>query len=112
MMVRQHEQEDMQSANQANFVQEPTSNQSQIISFLKKLQEEVAGLKLDNERRCNPNPNNRSNNYNRKRRRTDKYCWSHGACAHTSKECRASYRKPGHVENATSIMGLRCIAHQ
>lgn len=34
------------------------------------------------------------------RARTDGYCWTHGACAHTSKECRNP--DPGHQRNATA----------
>ena len=28
-----------------------------------------------------------------------KYCWSHGACAHPSAECKA--KRPGHIDSAT-----------
>jgi len=30
---------------------------------------------------------------------TNKYCWSHGACAHESMYC--SWKKPGHQDDAT-----------
>ena len=42
---------------------------------------------------------------NRVRTKTDKYCWTHGACAHSSTECRN--RKAGHKEAATfsNMMG-------
>ena len=43
--------------------------------------------------------NNRRNNRNRGRRTTSKYCWSHGACAHSSSECNA--KKEGHRDDAT-----------
>ena len=33
------------------------------------------------------------------RRTTSKYCWTHGACAHSSKDCRN--RKDGHRDDAT-----------
>ena len=33
------------------------------------------------------------------RRTTSKYCWSHGACAHESKDCKSPRR--GHKRNAT-----------
>ena len=33
------------------------------------------------------------------RRTTSKYCWTHGACAHSSKDCRN--RQEGHREEAT-----------
>ena len=35
----------------------------------------------------------------RKRKNTSKYCWTHGACAHSSKEC--SNKKAGHKDGAT-----------
>ena len=42
--------------------------------------------------------NNSGGSY-RKRRNISKYCWSHGACAHTSRECKN--KRSGHKENAT-----------
>ena len=36
---------------------------------------------------------------NRPRTNTSHYCWSHGACAHTSAQCRS--KKPGHKDTAT-----------
>ena len=33
------------------------------------------------------------------RNKTDKYCWSHGACGHDGKDCRN--KKPGHRDDAT-----------
>ena len=62
---------------------------SEILLFPKKLQDEVESLK-----------NTKKSSY-RKRTKTDKYCWSHGGCAHTGKECKAGYRKRGHIEDAT-----------
>ena len=35
----------------------------------------------------------------RPRTNTSKYCWSHGACAHTSQQCRS--KKSGHRDDAT-----------
>ena len=40
-----------------------------------------------------------NNNSNKIRTKTDKYCWTHGGCAHTSKNCRN--KKPGHQDDAT-----------
>ena len=34
-----------------------------------------------------------------RRKNVSKYCWTHGACAHSSEEC--TNRKPGHVPTAT-----------
>ncbi len=39
------------------------------------------------------------NNNNRRRCTTNKYCWSHGACAHDGLEC--TNQKPGHISDAT-----------
>ena len=33
------------------------------------------------------------------RRKTDKYCWTHGGCTHESKDCMA--KAQGHQNNAT-----------
>ena len=33
------------------------------------------------------------------RRTTDKYCWTHGGCAHESKDC--TRKAPGHKDSAT-----------
>ena len=77
----------------ANFTRTTQDDKSsEILLFLKKLQDEVQALKLSN---------NKNSSTLRKRKRTDQYCWSHGACAHQSKDCKQSYRKNGHKEDAT-----------
>lgn len=43
--------------------------------------------------------NRNRNSGGRKRKNTSKYCWSHGACAHDSKDCKS--KKPGHCDEAT-----------
>ena len=35
---------------------------------------------------------------------TTHYCWSHGACAHTSAQCKS--KKAGHKDNATFLNKL------
>ena len=47
------------------------------------------------------NPQGGGNNNRKKggRKTTNKYCWSHGACAHESHECKSP--KPGHKKEAT-----------
>ena len=62
---------------------------SEILLFLKKLQDEVESLKKTKK------------SGHRKRTKVHKYCWSHGGCAHTGRECRSQYRKEGHIEDAT-----------
>ena len=46
-----------------------------------------------------PTPSSNTTSTLRQRTKTNKYCWSHGACAHTSSECRS--KKPGHRDDAT-----------
>ena len=45
------------------------------------------------------NTRNNNNNNGRTRSKTNKYCWTHGACAHTSTECKN--KKTGHQDAAT-----------
>ena len=71
---------------------------SEILLFLKKLQEEVQALKLSKNKNSSTNKNTSTV---RKRKRIDQYCWTHGACAHQSKDCKPVYRKNGHIEDAT-----------
>lgn len=40
-----------------------------------------------------------SNNQRRPRTKNNKYCWTHGACAHDSSECKN--KKAGHQDSAT-----------
>ena len=42
---------------------------------------------------------NRGGGGYRKRKNISKYCWTHGACAHGSREC--SNKKAGHKDGAT-----------
>ena len=64
----------------------------------------------DNNHNNNPNPQNRNTNPNRRRhqtpdnatyprRITDKYCWTHGGCNHSSADC--TFKAPGHQDAAT-----------
>ena len=45
------------------------------------------------------NMNTNTNNNGKKKRTTNKYCWTHGACAHLSKDCRS--KADGHQDDAT-----------
>ena len=71
---------------------------SEILVFLKKLQEEVQALKASKNKKSSTNKNTSTV---RRRKRIDQYCWTHGACAHQGKDCKPTYRKDGHVEDAT-----------
>ena len=68
--------------------------QLQMLELIKNLQEEVKTLKTGTT--SNSYAANKSQ---RKRTNTTKYCWSHGACTHSSKECNK--KKTGHQDEAT-----------
>ena len=46
-----------------------------------------------------PTPSSNTTSTSRQRTETNKYCWSHGVCAHTSAEYRS--KKPGHKDDTT-----------
>ena len=79
--------------NTANIVQEVIKGVQQVMQ--QQLQQN------------NHSTNNSASNATRNRVRTkiDKYCWTHGACAHSSTECRNC--KAGHKDAATfsNMMG-------
>ena len=60
----------------------------EMFSMIQTMQEDIKKLQHA--------PGSRKQN---KTRRTDKYCWSHGACAHESASCLS--KKPGHQDTAT-----------
>ena len=75
----------------ANISQIPSNNfqMEQMMSMMRTLQEEMKTIKSSNSTKTR-------GPYTRK---TDKYCWSHGACAHESKDCFS--KKQGHQDQAT-----------
>ena len=81
-------QTDIQSeppTNHANLTRTTHDDKSsEILFFLKKLQDEVRALKLSK---------NKNTSTIRKCKRTDQYCRLHGACAHQSKDCKLYYCK-------------------
>ena len=92
MIIKHQEQEEVENItpkNHENYAGQPNEDQTQIIAFLRKLQEEVTSLQISKQ-------GNGSNQ--RKRKCTDKYCCNHGPCVHTSKECKPNHCKPGHIE--------------
>ena len=85
----------------ANATIEPNV-QTELFKLLKEMQNEIATLRNGSQ----------SGNHTRKksykktpdnpsftRRQTDKYCWTHGGCAHGSNECTA--KAQGHKTNAS-----------
>ena len=78
--------------------------QKQMMQMFKKLETKVDNISTGPS---SSNGNDNRNRRNRKtpdnprftRRKTDKYCWTHGGCAHNSSECTA--KANGHVDLAT-----------
>ena len=79
-----------------------------MMEMFKKMDEKIDRLESDNNRGGrNGGGGNGDGNTNRKtadnpqftRRKTDKYCWTHGGCAHNSADCTA--KAPGHRDTAT-----------
>jgi hypothetical protein len=83
-------QPDTQVANATISTQDAV--QLQVLKLLKSLQEEVKSLKTKKEQ---------SNDKGKQRTRTNisKYCWTHGACTHSSQECKR--KRTGHQDSAT-----------
>ena len=81
----------MQQANAA------TSQVTQQTELLQKMMEmmQIMQCQLVSDN----NSANQSMPRKRIRRNTSKYCWTHGACAHTGFEC--TNKKPGHIDDAT-----------
>ena len=70
--------------------------QLQMLQILQKIESKLDSNNKTPVRR-NPPEGRRSRPFTRKN--TSKYCWSHGACSHTGRECNAP--KPGHQSDAT-----------
>ena len=94
--------------HQSNSTQADTT-QLEILKLLQRIQSDMST-------NAQPQPTNNANNRNnmawtqrsqRKtpdnaslpRKKTDKYCWTHGGSGHTSITCRA--KAPGHQDNST-----------
>ena len=86
-----------------------TYNSSDMQNFMKMFmekmdkrmqrQEEVLRNLSNNRGRPNKLTDNDGGGSYRKRRNISKYCWSHGACAHTSRDC--NNKRSGHKDNAS-----------
>ena len=79
-----------------------TSVNTELIKLLKAMQTELTTLR-DSSQGSTPGKRktNRKtpDNPSFTRRKTDKYCWTHGGCTHESKDCMA--KAQGHQNNAT-----------
>jgi DNA-binding protein H-NS len=81
------------------------SNQTALIAAIQELQAQIR--EMNDKRNINENRGQRRGGYNnrsgrdanRGRRNTSKYCWTHGACAHFSRDC--SSPENGHKNEAT-----------
>jgi len=80
-----------------------TIDQDILLAIKKLLKEELRSNKGDR----NDYGNDRRSNNHPPRRNVSKYCWSHGACPHASRDCRN--KRPGHKDDATfdDMMGGR-----
>ena len=82
------------SENKANSALQ-NEGQREILQFLTKLQDEVHELKSTKNTQKYNVPITRT------RKTISKYCNSHGACSHDSKDCKPQFHKVRHKEYAT-----------
>ena len=75
-----------------------TSQVSQQTELLQKMMEMMQMMQCQLANDTNASAN-QSLQRKRIRRNTSRYCWTHGACAHTGFEC--TNKKPGHIDDAT-----------
>ena len=74
--------------------------QLEILKLLQQMQQTMSVQPSQPEdRRHNRPPRKTPDNASLRRNNTSKYCWTHGACGHTSNQCKA--KAPGHQETAT-----------
>ena len=88
----------------ANATTSSTTTDALNLEMLRVLQQMSSQLTHLSTGSANSTSDNRRTSGNRTggykpRRNTSKYCWSHGACAHSGNECNA--KKPGHDATAT-----------
>jgi len=67
----------------------------QMLQMMQQMQTQFAATK--NQDNSSQRQSNTSSH--RTRTTTNRYCWTHGACAHSSVNCRS--KKPGHQDDAT-----------
>ena len=70
------------------------SNQQIVLQLLTQIQQlSQLVLQLQTQMQNQGNQNNQNN------QTRNRYCWTHGACSHTSKHCR--YKADGHIDDAS-----------
>ena len=84
-----------QKANAVTPTDSTMLMQMEMLKLIKSLQQEVSNLKNNN----NTNNENRNNPNYRGRTVTNRYCWTHGATNHSSKDCR--FKRQNHKDEAT-----------
>ena len=97
-MMRPIEEENNMADYYMNLVANLAMNQKEILPTLleqmKQMQETM--MQMQQQLKDKPPPKNRRQIT---RRNVSKYCWSHGACSHTSATC--NNKKDGHKNDAT-----------
>ena len=90
----------------SSFSSNGSSNQTDMEKFMKLFMEKMDERMKQQEQALKDITSHSGNNSGgsggssyRKRRNTSKYCWSHGACAHSSADC--NNKKRGHQNDAT-----------
>ena len=83
-----------------NVANMATNNQQLLPTFLQQMQEMQKMMNDMQQQLANSQSNNNTRTRRQTtRRNTSKYCWSHGACSHSSKDCNS--KRDGHQDNAT-----------
>ena len=82
------------------------TNQMALITAIQNQQNQISELNINQNngnngryRNCGCGNNCNNNSSNRRCLNTSKYCWTHGACAHGSNECKSP--TDGHKSEAT-----------
>jgi len=83
----------------AAVTQQPSSDISALIAAVQDLQNSINPNSVTNSRTPNTTTTPKQNRRPRNPYKNQEYCWSHGACNHTSKEC--TQRATGHRDEAT-----------
>ena len=74
--------------------------QMEILKLLKQMQQDMKCVPATTNSTERPKRNRKTpDDSTYPRRKTDRYCWTHGACAHPSLDCQA--KAPGHKDEAT-----------
>ena len=97
-----HQENDATQSQQCMPVNEPTAAAYNVTGVVPNLMQQMQQSHMDQMTALIAKMNTGNNQYRpgKKRKRTvSKYCWTHGACAHSSRECRS--KATGHKDDAT-----------